>query len=130
MKFKVVKEMDDKYAWKLIPPKDNEPTVKRVLVDGKTKTYYWCPNHHQWTIHKPSECKRQTSRFKKKQAKMKVKKKENFKAKKEAYMQAKAAYQACKYESSEEDVEISNSDNVEDSNKSVSTYSLEGSNTS
>jgi hypothetical protein len=45
-------------------------------------------------------------------------------------MQAKAAYQACKYESSEEDVELSNSDYDEDSNKSVSTYSSEGSNTS
>ncbi len=30
-------EMDRKYAWKLIPPKDNEPTVKNVLIDGKTK---------------------------------------------------------------------------------------------
>jgi hypothetical protein len=127
---KAIQEEDDKYAWKLIPPKDKEPTVKRMLVDGITKTYYWCPNHHQWTIHKPSECKRQTSKNKKKQAKMKIKKRENFKAKKKAYMQAKAAYQACKYESSEEDVELSNSDYDEDSNKSVSTYSSEGSNTS
>jgi hypothetical protein len=39
------------YAWKLIPPKDNEPSVKKMLVEGKTKTY-WCPNHLQWMIHK------------------------------------------------------------------------------
>jgi hypothetical protein len=38
--------MDEKYAWKLIPTKDNELSMNRVLIDGKTKTYYWCPNHH------------------------------------------------------------------------------------
>jgi hypothetical protein len=90
--------MDNKYAWKLIPPKDSEPTVKRVLIDGKTKTYYWCPNHHQWTIHKPTECRRQPSRLNMRQTSMKANKRANFKAKKEAYLQAKAAYHACRYD--------------------------------
>jgi len=127
-------EMDKKYAWKLIPPKDNEPTVKNVLIDGKTKTYYWCPNHNQWTIHQATECRRQPSRLMKKKQKamkaMKAKKRANFKAKKEAYLQARAAYHACRYNTSDEEEETSNSDNDEDSNKSFSTYSSEGSNLS
>jgi hypothetical protein len=45
------------YAWKLIPPKDNEPSVKRMSVEGKSKTYYWCPNHSQWTLHKQVNAK-------------------------------------------------------------------------
>ena len=127
-------EMDKKYAWKLIPPKDNEPTVKNVLIDGKTKTYYWCPNHNQWTIHQATECRRQPSRLMKKKQKamkaIKAKKRANFKAKKEAYLQARAAYHACRYNTSDEEEETSNSDNDEDSNKSFSTYSSEGSNLS
>jgi len=53
---------------------------------------------------------------------MKAKKRANFKAKKEAYLQAKAAYHACRYDTSDEEEETSNSDNDEDSNKSFSTY--------
>jgi hypothetical protein len=57
------------------------------------------------------------------------KKKEDFKVKKSAYLQAKAAYQACLLDS-DEDEEDSNSANDEDSNRSFSDYSSEGSNDS
>jgi hypothetical protein len=59
-------DREKKYAWKLIPPKDNEPSEKRMYTDGKSKVYHWCPHHLQWTIHSPSECKRQPSRMRKK----------------------------------------------------------------
>jgi len=124
---------DKKYAWKLIPPKDNEPSEKRMYTDGKSKVYHWCPHHLQWTIHSPSECKRQPSRMRKKnifkKANKAKKKKEDFRLKKSAYLQAKAAYQACLLDS-DEDEESSNSDNDEDSNRSFSDYSSEGSNDS
>ena len=125
--------MDKKYAWKLIPPKDGEPPVKKVLIDGKTKTYYWCPNHHEWTIHPPSECRKQPFRMKRKTRPPPPKgaiDRSNFKNKKKAYLQAKAAYHACMADSWEEQEESSDSDNDEDSNKSTSSYSSEGSNTS
>ena len=87
--------MDKKYAWKKIPPKSGEPLTKRMSVDGKNKVYYWCPNHLEWTIHKPSECRRLRPRRKNQDYKnKKVTKKQNFKNKKKAYIQAKAAYQA------------------------------------
>jgi hypothetical protein len=100
-----------------------------MYTDGKTKAYHWCPHHLQWTIHSPSECKRQPSRMRKKSIFKKTKKKENFRAKKSANLQAKAAYQACLFDT-DEDEEDSNSDNDEDSNKSFSDYSSEGSNDS
>jgi hypothetical protein len=49
---------EQKYKWKLIPPKDGESTTKTVLVDGKRKKYYWCVNHQAWTLHSPAECKK------------------------------------------------------------------------
>ena len=122
--------MDKKYAWKRIPPKDNDPSVKRVHMNGVSKTYYWCPNHVQWTIHKPAECKRlkpgkrTTKGFDKK-----AKKRSDFKARKEAFIQAKAAYEACMKGGTDEEGS-SISDNDEDSNKSLSSYSSEGSNLS
>jgi hypothetical protein len=39
-------------AWKLKPPKPNEKNNKEV----EGRTYWWCPNHKMWTLHKPSEC--------------------------------------------------------------------------
>jgi hypothetical protein len=120
-------DKEKKYAWKLIPPKDNEPSEKRMYTDGTSKVYHWCPHHLQWTIHSPSECKRQPSRMKKKSIFKKTKKKkEDFRAKKSAYLQAKAAYLF----DSDEDEEDSNSDNDEDSKRSFSEYSSEGSNDS
>jgi hypothetical protein len=50
--------LDSKYAWKHISPKAGEPVIKKMHVDGQSKTYYWRPHHLQWTIHKSSECKR------------------------------------------------------------------------
>jgi hypothetical protein len=122
-------EKDRKFAWKLIPPRDNEPSLKKMYVDGKTKAYHWCPHHLQWTIHTPMECKRQPSRMKKKGMFKKAKKRENFKAKKSAYLQVKAAYHACMFDTTDEE-EVSSHDDDEDSNKSFSDYSSEGSNAS
>jgi hypothetical protein len=123
--------VDSKYAWKYISPKAGEPTMKRMNVEGQAKTYYWCPHHQQWTIHKPTECKRlKPSRGKKGSKEKKVIKRQNFKQKKQAYIQAKAAYQACMNGNSEDELGSSNSDKDEDSNKSISDYSSEGSNVS
>ncbi len=49
---------EEKYKWKLIPPKDEESTTKSVLVDGEGKKYHWCVHHKAWTLHSPTECKR------------------------------------------------------------------------
>jgi hypothetical protein len=43
----------DEWAWKKIPPKEGESRIKVY----KGKTYYWCRNHLQWVLHKPSECR-------------------------------------------------------------------------
>jgi hypothetical protein len=112
------------YAWKLTPPKDNEPSVKKMLVEGKTKTYYWCPNHLQWT-YKPSECKRKLAKMGRHN-----KGSSNKSKKRETYNARKAAYKACMLNTTEEEEEESSSDNEEDSNKSFSDYTSEGSNES
>jgi hypothetical protein len=123
--------MDKKYAWKKIPPKSGEPSTKKVHVTRLSKTYYWCPNHQQWTIHPPKDCKRlPVGKGKKNQKDKKAIKRSQFKEKKQAYIQAKAAYEACMKASADDDDETSNSDNEEDSNKSVSSYSSEDSNLS
>jgi hypothetical protein len=120
---------DQKYAWKMIPPKDGDPTIKKVHVNGISKTYYWCPYHLQWTVHSPKECKRlPAGKGKKKQSDKKVIKRSQFKERKKAYIHTKAAYEACMNTSTDSEEETSNSDNDEDSSKSVSTYSSEDSN--
>jgi hypothetical protein len=124
-------DMDRKYAWKKIPPKSGEPSTKKMNVDGKHKVYYWCPNHLEWTIHKPSECRRLRPRRKNQDYKnKKATKRQNFKDKKKAYIQAKAAYQACLGVDSDEEQDSMDSDNDEGSNRSDTSYSSEGSNTS
>jgi hypothetical protein len=115
---------DKKYAWKRIPPKDGDPSIKKVHVNGISKTYYWCPYHLQWTVHSPKECKRlPVGKGKKNQSDKKAIKRSQFKERKKAYIHAKAAYEACMNASTDNEEETSNSDNDEDSNKSVSTYS-------
>ena len=52
------KNIDQKYKWKLIPPKSGESSTKLIKENGVKKTYYWCTYHNQWTRHKPSECKK------------------------------------------------------------------------
>jgi hypothetical protein len=100
-------------------------------VNGIPKTYYWCPYHLQWTIHLPKDCKRlPSSKGKKKQSDKKAIKRSQFKERKKAYLQAKTAYEACMNISTDSDEETSNSDNDEDSNKSISSYSSEDSNIS
>jgi hypothetical protein len=122
---------DEKYAWKRIPPKDSDPSIKKVHANGISKTYYWCPYHLQWTVHSPKECKRlPVGKGKKNQSEKKAIKRSQFKEKKKAYIHAKAAYEACMNTSTESEEETRNSDNDVDSNKSVSTYSSEDSNIS
>jgi hypothetical protein len=105
-------DMDKRYAWKRVPPKSGEPSTKRMCVDGKQKVYYWCPHHLEWTIHKPSECKRLRPRRKNQDYKnKKARKRQNFKDKKKAYIQAKAAYQACFGVDSDEEQDSMDSDN-------------------
>jgi hypothetical protein len=124
-------DMGRKYAWKKVPPKSGEPSTKKMYVDGKHKVYYWCPHHLEWTIHKPSECKRLRPRKKNQDYKnKKAAKRQNFKDKKKAYIQAKAAYQACLGVDSDEEQDSMDSDNDEGSNRSHTSYSSEGSNTS
>jgi hypothetical protein len=124
-------DMDKKYAWKKIPPKSGEPSTKRMYVDRKYKVYYWCPNHLEWTIHKPSECKKLKPRKKNQDYKnKKTTRKQNFKDKKKAYIQAEAAYQAMLGVDSDEEQDSMDSDNDEGSNRSDTSYSSEGSNTS
>jgi hypothetical protein len=121
--------LDKKWAWKRTPPKVGEPSCKKVHADGKSKTYYWCPYHNQWTIHTPAECRKVKARKRDNNKGKKVHKKtSNFKEKKQAYIQAKAAYKASM--DNDEEVESSNSDNEEDSNESNSVYSSENSNVS
>jgi len=128
---KAQQDMDKRYAWKKVPPKSGEPSTKKMLTDGKHKIYYWCPHYLEWTIHKPSECKRLRPRRRKKDCKdKKTIKRQNFKDKKKAYIQAKAAYHACLGMDSDEEQDSMDSDNDEDSNRLESSYSSEGSNTS
>jgi hypothetical protein len=122
---------DKKYAWKRIPPKDGDPVTKKVQVNGISKTYYWCPYHLQWTVHLPQECKRlPTGKGKSNPTEKKSFKRSQFKERKKAYIHAKAAYEALMCTSADSDEETSNSDNDEDSNKSVSSYLSEDSNIS
>jgi len=41
-----------KWAWKLVPPKENDPKTKTV----DTKEYHWCIHHASWTVHTAKEC--------------------------------------------------------------------------
>jgi hypothetical protein len=59
-----------------------------------------------------------------------MQKRETYKARKTAYMEAKAAYKACMLATTEGEEEDSSSDNEEDSNRSFSDYTSEGSNKS
>jgi hypothetical protein len=81
--------------WKRIPPKDSEPSVKKVYSDGKSKTYHWIPYHLQGGIRLPDEFKRLKSTKEKKDYNMKAIKRENFKSRKQAFIKAKTAYKAC-----------------------------------
>jgi hypothetical protein len=77
------------------------------------------------------ECKRlPVGKGRKNQKDKKAIKRSQFKEKKQAYIQAKAAYEACMNASTDDEDGTSNSDNDEDSNRSVSTYSSEDSNIS
>jgi len=42
-----------KPAWMTVKPKVGDSNQKTV----QGKTYYWCPKHQSWGIHKPQECR-------------------------------------------------------------------------
>jgi hypothetical protein len=44
---------NDKWAWKKIPPKDDEPQTKTI----NGQTYHWCDEHPAWVVHPPEKCK-------------------------------------------------------------------------
>jgi hypothetical protein len=46
---------EQKYRWKYTPPKDEEPTSKKMLIDGMKKKYHWCVHHQAWVLHSPPE---------------------------------------------------------------------------
>ena len=49
--FKANKSLKE-WAWKLVPPKEDDPKTKTV----DTKEYHWCSNHASWTVHTAKEC--------------------------------------------------------------------------
>jgi len=106
---------ENRYKWKYKPPRDGEPTTKKVLQDGKRKVYYWCEYHKQWTLHKPSECKRYPT--KRLRNENKEQRQAEFKKRKQSYLEAKAALEAFSFKT---DSESSDDDSV----------NTEGSNTS
>lgn len=107
---------DQKYKWKLKPPKDGESTSKMVQVEGKNKKYHWCDYHKSWTIHSPKECKRQPVG---KNKGKKIPRKSNKFNKRKAYMDAKAAISALAHEvSMEDDSNTSATDSDNNSNTS------------
>lgn len=106
---------DQKYKWKLKPPRDGESTSKMVQVEGKNKKYHWCDYHKSWTIHSPKECKRQPVG---KRGKKNPRKTNRF-SKRKAYMDVKAAIAALAQEiSMEDDSNTSASDEDDNSNTS------------
>jgi hypothetical protein len=47
--------------WKQEPPAKSNHHTKLVLHGNQEKLYYWCKCHKSWTIHSPSECRKQHS---------------------------------------------------------------------
>jgi len=43
--------------WHTVPPKSGASKVKVVTINGKQVTYFWCPYHQRWTIHKSKACR-------------------------------------------------------------------------
>ena len=88
---------EEKYKWKLVPPKDGESTTKRVLVDGERKKYHWCVHHRAWTLHTPAECKKASQGAQKKRkgsSKGGSPKKPKHKDPKKIFKEAKVAFEA------------------------------------
>jgi len=88
---------EEKYKWKLVPPKDGESTTKRVLIDGERKKYHWCVHHKAWTLHTPAECKKASQGSQKKRkghAKGGSPKKPKHKDPKKIFNEAKVAFEA------------------------------------
>ena len=47
------KKKQGKPAWMTVKPKVGDSNQKTV----QGKTYYWCPKHQSWGIHKPQDCR-------------------------------------------------------------------------
>ena len=52
------KKKDGKWAWKKVPPKDNEPKTKTV----NKQTHHWCETHLAWTVHANEDCEERKKR--------------------------------------------------------------------
>jgi hypothetical protein len=48
------KDKKGKYDWKKEAPPAGKPHT--YIWPDNGKTYYWCPKHKAWTIHRPEEC--------------------------------------------------------------------------
>ena len=49
------------WAWKKVPPKENEPKT----IQKDKKTYHWCPDHNAWTVHSHEKCELRIKRMQK-----------------------------------------------------------------
>ena len=48
-----LQKKNGKPKWMMVKPKVGDPNQKVV----NNKTYYWCPKHQGWGIHKPEDCR-------------------------------------------------------------------------
>jgi hypothetical protein len=109
------KEMrENKYKWKQIPPKDGEATIKRVLIDGVKKKYYWCVHHKMWTLHSPQECRKADDNRKKRKSPSKH---EGSSKRKKFHEKARMAFEALALLASTSNPPDNSPDNAEDSNQ-------------
>jgi hypothetical protein len=104
------KPKNDKYKWKLTPPKDGEQNAKKIFRDRQKKVYYWCPHHRMWTKHSPQECKRLPVGNMIKDSKVSY-----YRTKRKAYIEAKAALMAMSLSSDSE--EEQNTDSNDDASQ-------------
>ncbi len=105
---------NDKYKWKLVPPKDGEKNIKKIYQDGQKKTYYWCPHHRMWTKHSPQECKKLPVGNRIKDSKA-----THYKDTRRAYMEAKAALLSMTINSESEVDEDSNDEASKESQDTI-----------
>ncbi len=48
------RQVEEVVLWEQVPP---GPGVPHTMVTKKGKWRHWCPHHHKWTQHIPTECK-------------------------------------------------------------------------
>ena len=111
--------LDPKYKWKLIPPKDGEAVTKKVSINDVRKLYHWCEHHKLWTLHDPLSCKRlPPGSGRPSRDRYSHDKRAEFKKRKKEYLEAKAALQAFSFDYSDEDHTDSDNDDNSSANQS------------